>query len=347
MLAAAYALAGADCVDVAADVAIAAAAREGINWAIERAVAWEKSISRPWLMVSINDGEDPHFRKAAFDAAGCLAGCSQPCVAVCPADAIAFSHPTSAGDGVIESRCYGCGRCLPICPIDHIQAHPYVSKPATIAAELFPQVDAVEIHTQIGRSQDFERLWQAIKPWLHHLQAVSISCPDGEGSLHYLWQIYEIVRSAPLPIIWQTDGRPMSGDIGAGTTHAAIRYAQKVLAAGPPGFVQLAGGTNFHTVPRLRDLNLLGGDSIRPKQSVAGIAYGSSARTQLMSPLNQFATFLNADFSEFDKSKHLPPCSSLGDRFTVDSLLWEAMTLAKELVDPIKLAPEVSMTQFT
>jgi hypothetical protein len=47
----------------------------------------------------------------------------------------------------------------------------------------------------------------------------------------------------------------MSGDIGAGTTHAALRYGQALLASGPPGFVQLAGGTNHHTATKFQALN--------------------------------------------------------------------------------------------
>ena len=60
-LCAVYSLAGVHCIDVAADAAVAAAARRGISWAAERGAA------RPWLMLSLSDGADPHFRKALFD----------------------------------------------------------------------------------------------------------------------------------------------------------------------------------------------------------------------------------------------------------------------------------------
>lgn len=334
-LAAAYALAGADCIDVAADQAIVTAARDGINWAAEKALAWGQRVNLPWLMISINDGEDPHFRKAELEPAGCLTGCSQPCVGICPAAAISFSQfSLEESNGVSESRCYGCGRCLPVCPINHIRTRSYISSPGAIAAQLFPQVDALEIHTQTGRADSFERLWRAIRPWLHHLRAVSISCPDGPDSIQHLWQLYEVIRSAQIPIIWQTDGRPMSGDIGVGTTHATIRYAQKVMATGPPGFVQLAGGTNFHTVPRLRELSLL--DNLPDRRCIAGVAYGSYARTRLMTPLNQLDAFLNADFGAFDKSSRLTPCSSVGDHPAVDGLLRESVVLAEELTKQIK-----------
>ena len=108
----AYALAGADCIDVAADLAVVKAAKEGLSAAEKLAEidARTSGYTRPWLMVSMSAGEDPHFRKAWFDPAICPADCPRPCEHICPADAIDES-------GVIRDRCYGCGRCLPVCPL--------------------------------------------------------------------------------------------------------------------------------------------------------------------------------------------------------------------------------------
>jgi Fe-S-cluster-containing hydrogenase component 2 len=297
----------------------------------------------PWLMVSLNDGEDPHFRKAEFDAARCPDTCPRPCEAVCPVKAIVFEsvfeghasdgHATSgqatngqatngaaasAGfSGVIESLCYGCGRCLTICPIQNIAARSYVSTPTAVAPLVLAGVDAVEIHTQIGRLEHFRRLWQAILPYLDQLKLISISCPDGEGLIDYLWTLYDLISPLPCALIWQTDGRPMSGDIGDGATRAAIRLGQKVLAANLPGHVQLAGGTNHHTVAKLSALGLLNPadratvdkatvkapepelskPELKPRLSdhlastavlsqpyIAGVAYGSYARA-ILSPV--------------------------------------------------------------
>lgn len=301
----AYALAGADCVDVAADPAVIHAAKEGLT-----AAAGLGCDRLPWLMVSLNDGEDPHFRKAVFDPARCPADCPRPCETICPAQAITFDRPTegySGGySGVIESRCYGCGRCLPLCPIQHI-----TTQSTTITPEMIPsllaQVDALEIHTQVGRLAEFRQLWRAIAPVVHRLKLVAISCPDGDGLIDYLRSLYQHISPEdsplPCPLIWQTDGRPMSGDIGAGATRATVKLGQKVLAAGLPGYVQLAGGTNHHTVPKLRALGLLSegstlGDARRDRSAdraedlpqpaastfIAGVAYGSYARV-LLSPI--------------------------------------------------------------
>ena len=84
-LAGLYSLVGVHCLDLACDLAVVAAARRGIAWAAAQAPAgWIP----PWLMVSLNDGEDPHFRKAWFDPERCPPSCPRPCAAACPALAI-------------------------------------------------------------------------------------------------------------------------------------------------------------------------------------------------------------------------------------------------------------------
>jgi hypothetical protein len=140
----------------------------------------------------------------------------------------------------------------------------------------------------------------------------------------YLRSIHATIAATyhpqPLPfkLVWQTDGRPMSGDIGAGTTHAAIKLGEKVLNAGLPGYIQLAGGTNHYTVPKLRELGLLpvptGGKHLH------GVAYGSYARVKL-SPL----------LDKLDLAT-----TNSGKLETHPELLSSAVTIAKELVQQLK-----------
>ncbi len=307
-LALAYSIAGADCIDVAADIAVIAAAKEGINVArelsqqaklfsarqnydcqtpIQAPLKVNSRFVSPWLMASINDGEDPHFRKAKFDAEGCPSGCPQPCVGVCPADAIDLDL-----GGVIEDLCYGCGRCLPICPQDLIGTRSHISSPEEIASLIeLKQIDALEIHTQVGHYDNFKRVWTILKPVACHLKLLAISCTDGENAVNYLRSLYRLVEPLPCPLIWQTDGRSMSGDIGKGTTHAAIFFAQKVLEGNLPGYIQLAGGTNNHTVAKLARLQMLQRQNkLNKTDAVSGVAYGSYARTVLSPILNQLET---------------------------------------------------------
>ncbi len=275
-LALVYSLAGADCVDVAADPAVIAAAQAGLA-AAQRLSGRD----RPWLMVSLNAGEDPHFRKAEFDPACCPPDCPRPCAAICPAAAI----PRTPPGGVSEARCYGCGRCLPVCPQHLITSRTYVAAPGAIAPLLRDSgLAALEIHTQVGNGEGFRRLWAAIAPWADRLQLLAVSCPDGPDLANYLRAIAQELAPFPGLLLWQTDGRPMSGDLGKGATRAAVRLAQRVLGFNLPGYVQLAGGTNAYTAPKLATLGLLK----PPRQGgVAGVAYGSAARSLLAPYLEQ------------------------------------------------------------
>lgn len=361
----AYALAGADCIDVAADVAVVTAVREALQVAKSLSASAPDRASgytgSPWLMVSLNDGVDPHFRKAEFSAADCPVDCHRPCESICPAQAIIFNEESDEPSGVVADRCYGCGRCIPICPFQRISTCSHSFIPEITAAAVLPLVDAIEIHTQVGRLEAFQSLWQAIVPWVDSLKLVAISCPDGEGLIEYLRSLYEIISPLVGVVVWQTDGRPMSGDIGDGTTHAAIKLGQKVLAAGLPGYVQLAGGTNRYTVEKLKALGLLTEIPIvhapqskssshrcqPPNRSssalqsfpstsyIAGVAYGSYARV-LLSPvlelLEQGVTMLH----DRPVSPFLQP--TLMHLETFPELLWQAVDLASSLVSPLKVS---------
>ncbi len=347
----AYTLAGADCIDVAADPSVIAAVKEGLQIASElgrsaqqQGFSWYEK--KPLLMVSLNDGEDPHFRKAEFHVTQCPTNCDRPCEKICPTQAIVFEGVNSNFSGVLSQKCYGCGRCIPICPYDIIYTKSYVSTPGAIAPLILSTgVDAVEIHTNVGRLSEFKRLWQAIAPWVEQLKLVAISCPDGDSLIDYLHTLYEVISPLPCVLVWQTDGRPMSGDIGDGTTLAAVKLGQKVLAAKLPGYVQLAGGTNSYTVAKLRAMGLLRGvgewesggvgESTNvspsphppiPPSSIAGIAYGSYARV-LLSPI----------LEELEQPEVSQASVKISIRLEEEpSLLWQAVKLADSLVSQLK-----------
>ena len=318
-LALAYTLAGADCIDCSADPAVVAAVQEGID----AALGILPHVVRPWVMVSVNDDEDPHFRKAVFDPTRCPADCPRPCEAVCPARAIGRG-------GVLADRCYGCGRCLPVCPLGLIQAASYQRSASELTHLLVgSRVDALEIHTDGRRPEATAALWRDLQPWAGGLRLVALSFPD-VGSDAELGQWMSTVAGAlrlgpGAHLVWQTDGRPMSGDLGRGTARAAVALAAKALrvmgSLALPGHVQLAGGTNDYThvllqregLFRPRRSSAAGIDSGPPRvraglAGVAGAAFGGHARKILQPALTRLEP--DAGSSESPRSAaSLPPRS--------------------------------------
>lgn len=299
-----YTLAGVDCIDCAADAAVINAVNEGIEAAREIV-----PLRKPWVMVSVNDDEDLHFRKAEFDAEDCPLDCSRPCEAVCPANAIllderksleVFSNitnmPHQRKGGVITERCYGCGRCFPVCPYDKIKVVTYLRDAATTSELLKREdVDAVEIHTSGRKLDSFKELWSGLGDSVSYLRLVAVSLPNlGNSTTTLMNSMFSVMQSnLDCYNLWQLDGRPMSGDIGRGATKEAIAFAVHLATAKdrPLGFFQLAGGTNAHTADRLKKQGLFrtsvtkapGGDIANKmftgsNSFIGGVAYGGYAR---------------------------------------------------------------------
>ncbi|KAL2459324.1 uncharacterized protein Fot_55013 [Forsythia ovata] len=289
-----YTLAGVDCIDCAAEASVVSAVNEGIEAA--RGIV---PIRRPWVMISVNDDEDLHFRKAEFDPKDCPLDCSRPCENICPANAILnLGAASGAKGGVVAERCYGCGRCLPVCPYDKIKAITYIRDIAA-TAELLKRddVDAIEIHTSGRQDASFRDLWNGLGNSIDNLRLVAVSFPDLRDSTISAMNAMYSAMKANLHCfnLWQLDGRPMSGDIGRGATREAIAFASYLAAARdkPKGFLQLAGGTNAHTVEGLKRKRLFQTKTIFDESTdgsvhlhsvssshalISGVAFGGYAR---------------------------------------------------------------------
>ena len=246
-----YTLAGVNCIDMSADPAVVTVAKEGVKKAM---IDLNDPVAQaPLIMISVNDDDDPHFRKAVFDPVLCPPECPRPCEKVCPAWAI---PPLSAREvrastinvsadlrdktavGVLADRCYGCGRCVPICPLGLIETQSYAVSAAAIN-DLFASgaVDAIEIHTLQNHGKSFTDLWRNIgDEVLTRATVISISFPNmGEETIPYLESLQSVIVDCKSwnnfkgVQIWQADGRPMSGDIGRGTAHKSSNLAASVL----------------------------------------------------------------------------------------------------------------------
>ena len=280
-LCAIYSAAGVDYIDVAADQSIVQAARNGINW------AQEVHGASPGLMISISDGKDIHFRKAEFDPLKCPSNCPRPCERICPTSAIDYS-------GVKKNKCYGCGRCINSCPHDLISEYEYYLSDNDLLHNLQKiQPDAVEIHTEINRIDSFIKVAKIIKTSGVKLKKISVSCglnqskKDPKDLLKALWDRYDILLEQNVSLIWQLDGRPMSGDLSSITGKDAVKLWENIGSLLPPGLIQLAGGTNEKTHEFLKNNNY-----------PDGIAFGSSAR-KMMKPLIDYASKNNKKLYEY------------------------------------------------
>jgi len=218
-LCAIYTAAGVDYIDVAAEESIVYAAKKGIDCAKK---GFKNS---PGLMISISDGNDIHFRKAKFDPLKCPPSCPRPCEKVCPTFAI-------DNFGIKERKCYGCGRCLNSCPLNLISEYEYNLSKYDLATTLQKtKPNAVEIHTRINRLDSFTKVVSILKNSETKLDKISISCglnqsfnksQEPEDLLKALWERYEILKKLDIPLIWQLDGRPMSGDLAPSTTRDTV-----------------------------------------------------------------------------------------------------------------------------
>ena len=139
--------------------------------------------------------------------------------------------------------------------------------------------DAVEIHTEIDRKDSFQKVSTIVKDSGVKLEKISVSCGLAQSNANpdqlakAFWERYEILKEHKVQLIWQLDGRPMSGDISSSTAKAAVKLWGKMASLLPPGLIQLAGGTNGSTYKFL------------PKDKIPdGIAFGSVAR-KLVQPL--------------------------------------------------------------
>ena len=119
------------------------------------------------------------------------------------------------------------------CPLNLISEYEYNLSKNDLSLTLQKiRPNAVEIHTEINRLDSFTKVVSVLKSSEMKLDKISISCglnqsfkksKEPEDLLKALWERYEILNELDIPLIWQLDGRPMSGDLAPTTSRDAVK----------------------------------------------------------------------------------------------------------------------------
>lgn len=260
-LAAVYALAGADLIDVAATPEAVEAALAGISDARAQAPRFA-STREPVVMVSVTASDDPHCRLAVKVPERCSGVCPH-CRDACPHGAI------DLGFHILADACVGCDRCVPACPyealrMEHVPFNPSLGQLWDAGAR------ALELHTGSGDRAELVA-WQAsCQEWVEKGGLFSVSLNAVQLSVEAASELAsEVAGWFPADrIIVQADGKPISGTSGRASTLPAVAFSRALIEAGIAAALQPAGGANDHTGRVAADEGV----------PIAGVGIGSFAR---------------------------------------------------------------------
>jgi len=223
-----YTLAGANMIDVSANVGVVKSANEGIKLAYEKCKNFEIDIkTKPYIMISVGMPGDHHVRKSYIDPQTCIA-CAL-CAPVCPTNAIPYDFhekldfykslggtydiECQSKEIVIKSLCIGCGKCSNICPKSNIISYRHDKK---ALKRILPEcieagAECIELHAGIDDDNIFIKEWALINE-INQNNFNSL-CLDrlNLGNFNLENRIKKAKEISGNKLIIQADGYPMSG----------------------------------------------------------------------------------------------------------------------------------------
>lgn len=237
-----YTLAGANCIDVSANVHVVEASHKGIDMAYELSPLIGKKINnRPFINVSVGLKGDPHVRKAKID----VEKCSQcgACLEVCEQKAI------NENFAVLDYRCIGCGVCAGICQSGVISFyHKRIDFNKILPQCLEAGAENLELHAIIDDDESVMSDWHLINRLVPD-NFISMCLDRSQlSNKHLIERIKAVYAISGERTIIQADGDPMSGGKDDfNTTLQAIAIADIIRKSKIPVMILASGGTNSKT----------------------------------------------------------------------------------------------------
>ncbi len=200
--------AGADVIDISAFPLSLISAQKGI----ERALKEDPSLSRPSIMLSVNIGEDPHFRRINLNWDLCTS--CELCLPSCPSKAFYLDNQAQFSYEI--NLCYGCSNCLPYC---HYGALGFEQWEASSPKSLLELIDLGAQAFEIHLSQDleaFKKFYSSLTLRDDILESFSIGSDlfDDKSLCKAAKLVIDCVRAkhgATAPVLLQIDGIPLAG----------------------------------------------------------------------------------------------------------------------------------------
>lgn len=268
----------ADAIDISAFPHSVISALKGINTAL----AENSQLTKPLLMVSINVGQDPHFRRIELNKELCTS--CEDCIVTCPS--LAFFLDEQKKFQYNQDLCFGCANCLPACQdkaLSFSNWNSFDSKSLTELIEL--GANAIEIHLNADFA-NFTKIYQQI-PKTFLLESFCIGSQSANADF-LASSVDEIIKnvsnkhSSSYQFIIQVDGLAMSGakdlkikdkdQVSLDKAKLVIDYIQNKYPQQVKNiFVQVAGGTDSKTFAKAKSQKL----------NINGVAIGSYARKKI------------------------------------------------------------------
>jgi Fe-S-cluster-containing hydrogenase component 2 len=265
--------AGADAIDISAFPHSVISAQKGIKQAIQEDI----NLNEPLIMVSVNIGEDPHFRRIELNLENCTECLA--CVPSCPSQAFTLDQFTYN-----EDLCFGCSACLPTCNFDALSFVSWSAFDSKSLSELQALgANAIEIHlnNDLDAFAEFYRnMSTEFKLESFCIGSDQMEVPELQAAARRIIEEVNHKHGLNRAFIIQCDGTPMSGarDLGLDTDMRSINNARLILDTIQTYYpnrsniyIQLAGGITEASLAKAKNHGV----------PVNGVAIGSYARKKL------------------------------------------------------------------